>query len=196
MNRDLEIKDINYTHREIVSYREKKVTLNFESDEAFKVYENNILSKHATWCYHQQYKSSANSVACNSAFSEARLLVLTVKYRCDHAGKPKHKKDYYENIIVKNDKNTNSTPFSSTFTPVIKKRRVSPSIKVGCTAYYNKKTFANGEVELVYNWEHCNHDPTDPSSYTSESRLSEEIKKWIVDAVDKHMDWKSIKTAL
>ena len=92
MNRDLEIKDINYTHREIVSYREKKATLNFKSNEAVKVYENNILSKHATRCYHQRYMLSAG----NSAFSEARLLVLNVKYRCDDTGKPKHKKGICE----------------------------------------------------------------------------------------------------
>ncbi|KAI7848701.1 hypothetical protein BDC45DRAFT_522508, partial [Circinella umbellata] len=88
------------------------------------------------------------------------------------------------------------TPIHFLRFPVIKKRKVSLLIKVGCTAYYNKKTFANGEVQLVYNWEHCNHDSTDPSSYISESRLSDEIKKWIVDAVDKHMDWESIKMAL
>ena len=60
------------------------------------MFENNILSKHVTWRYHQQYKSSAASVASNSAFSGARLLVLNVNYWCDHAGEPKHKKGICE----------------------------------------------------------------------------------------------------
>ena len=96
MNSNFNIKNINYIHREIASYREKKITLNFESEEAFTVYENNNLSKHATWCYHQQYKSSAASVASNSTLSEARLLILNVKCRCDHVGKPKNKKGICE----------------------------------------------------------------------------------------------------
>ncbi|KAG1607823.1 hypothetical protein G6F46_012008 [Rhizopus delemar] len=56
--------------------------------------------------------------------------------------------------------------------------------------------FVNGEIEVVYNWKHKNHDPANPQEYAIESRLSPEIKKWIKDAVEKFSDWKSIKALL
>ena len=52
-----------------------------------------------------------------------------------------------------------------------------PSIKVGCTAYFNKKNYSNGEVEVIYHWKHLNRDPFDIESIVEESRLSPEIKK-------------------
>lgn len=85
---------------------------------------------------------------------------------------------------------------SSTLNKVTRKRTVAPSIKVGCLASYKVSYFVNGEIEVVYNWKHKNHDPANPQEYAIESRLSPEIKKWIEDAVEKFNDWKSIKALL
>ncbi|KAI9327059.1 hypothetical protein BD770DRAFT_404777, partial [Pilaira anomala] len=65
--------------------------------------------------------------------------------------------------------------------PIIKSKKVTFSIKVGCTAFYSKKLYSNGE-------KHVKRDPSDTNSFASKSRLSTEIKQWIIDAVEKYKD--------
>jgi hypothetical protein len=80
---------------------------------------------------------------------------------------------------------------------VIKRKRSSaPSIKVGCNAYFNKKVYTNGDIEVIYHWKHKNHDPFEAESFVNESRLPAEVRRWIVEAVEVYKDWKTIKTVL
>jgi hypothetical protein len=80
---------------------------------------------------------------------------------------------------------------------VVKRSRTSgPSIKVGCKSYFSKKVFFNGQVEIVYQWKHINHDHFESESFINESRLPVEVKKWIIDAVELYKDWKTIMAIL
>lgn len=85
------IKNVNHVHRETVNYNEKTITLNFESEEAFTLYKEDTLNKHATWCMYQQRKVSTYSSVNSDYASQGRFHVSTVKYRCDHAGAVKGK---------------------------------------------------------------------------------------------------------
>lgn len=83
---------------------------------------------------------------------------------------------FLKNTVVSVDEGENSNN-NLVLSPVIKKRKAAPSIKVGCTSYFANKNYTNGEVEVVYHWKHLNHDPFNLEFVVEESRLSPNIKK-------------------
>ncbi|KAG1037187.1 hypothetical protein G6F43_012914 [Rhizopus delemar] len=185
-----DIKYLNYSYREVASYSTDKITMTFKDISAFEMYKTNVLDKHATWSYQNKHisKKAATTVENNPLLKQARIFTHSILYYYDHAGKPRNQK--------KDNNNDNNNTESSTLNKITRKRTVAPSIKVGCLASYKVSYFVNGEIEVVYNWKHKNHDPANPQEYAIESRLSPEIKKWIEDAVEKFNDWKSIKALL
>ena len=48
------ISDINYTHCEQVSYHEKAIHLQFDSETSF-LWQESIINKHANWCRDEAY---------------------------------------------------------------------------------------------------------------------------------------------
>ncbi|RCH84940.1 hypothetical protein CU097_006558 [Rhizopus azygosporus] len=85
----------------------------------------------------------------------ASLLRLhTIKYQCDHSGKPKKRKESEVSI---------------------KKARTKESIKIGCLAYINRHLLTDGAVEVKYRWEHPDHNPCDVQEIIS-YRLPSEVK--------------------
>ncbi|SAM02529.1 hypothetical protein [Absidia glauca] len=57
---------------------------------------------------------------------------------------------------------------------------------------HRPSTYISG---LVYQWIHENHDPLEVEDI-GHSRLPVELRNWIVDCVDRHMNLKSIKAVL
>ncbi|SAM06207.1 hypothetical protein [Absidia glauca] len=70
-----------------------------------------------------------------------------------------------------------------------KRRRMTPLKR------NEEKQRSHGKIEVVYNWVHANHDPFDIEDI-AHSRLPLELRNWIVDCVDRHMNFKSIKSLL
>lgn len=92
-NSIFDIKNTNYFYREEASYSTDEVTLSFTSETAFEIYKTNIINKHATWCFQEEYISKKKyDFEANPLLKQARLLVKTRTYRCDHAGKPRKTK--------------------------------------------------------------------------------------------------------
>ncbi|SAM04762.1 hypothetical protein [Absidia glauca] len=80
--------------------------------------------------------------------------------------------------------------------PTIKRRKsTKATIKVGCTSKLTKHVYADGAVKVVYQWIQENHDPLEVEDI-GHSRLPVELRNWIVDCVDCHMNLKSIKAVL
>lgn len=88
----IDIKNTNFTHRDEPKYSSSEVVLNFENEDAFNTYRNNIINKHATWCYFKTNLSKKKYNDNDAYIKHASLLVSTVYYRCDHAGAPKKQK--------------------------------------------------------------------------------------------------------
>ncbi|KAI7852729.1 hypothetical protein BDC45DRAFT_536944 [Circinella umbellata] len=110
-----------------------------------------------------------------------------MKYRfvCNHGGKPRKASS------------ASSSSSSSSISPS-KKRKRDPSKmipKVDCPAKIDLYKYSDDSYEAVYYWYHHNHDPTNSESIIA-SRLPEEARKWIIERVDKNMDWEAIQNAL
>jgi hypothetical protein len=90
----------------------------------------------------------------------------TIKYQCNHTGKPEKRKE----IKV-------ST----------KKARTKESIKTGCPTYINRHLLTNGAVEVKHRWEHPDHIPRDVQGIIS-SRLPSKVKQWIEEHLDQNMN--------
>lgn len=142
-----------------------------------------------TYEQHPHVEMFENEIAFNDWFenncSKHAVWVVTKKtknvsnedvlyYGCDHSSKPQ-KKNYK--------------------TPEEKKRQTKASIKVGCPAKLNVVKRNEGSFFVKYYWKHEKHDPNATSDIV-DSRVSDEIRAWIEEHVDKHMDWKSIKALL
>lgn len=90
----INIRDTNYTYREAAEYSTDKTQLFFESEEAFLIYKKNVIDKHATWCYHlTSHSKKKYDFDNNPLLKQARLLVKSITYQCDHAGSPRKKKN-------------------------------------------------------------------------------------------------------
>lgn len=77
-----------------------------------------------------------------------------------------------------------------------KKRTSSKkSIKINCKAKCKATFRTNGTVFIEYNWKHTGHDPVDIEDI-SKSRIDNEIRAWVEQHVDHHLDWKGIKALL
>ncbi|SAL98204.1 hypothetical protein, partial, partial [Absidia glauca] len=76
-----------------------------------------------------------------------------------------------------------------------RRKTTKATIKVGCTSKLTKHVYADGAVKVVYQWIHGNHDPLEVEDI-GHSRLPVELRNWIVDCVDRHLNLKSINAAL
>ncbi|KAH9814117.1 hypothetical protein DFH28DRAFT_868018, partial [Melampsora americana] len=76
------------------------------------------------------------------------------------------------------------------------KRKSQPSMKVGCPARFTiKKRIDNGLFELVWYWEHANHNPYSLADM-KRMRLAAPVRKWLCERVLAGMDWPAIKRLL
>ena len=76
--------------------------------------------------------------------------------------------------------------------PPAAKRIRKASIKVNCTAKYY---MSDNSLKVNYTWKHINHNPHEIKDIIK-SRLPADVKKWINEHVEQHMDWKLIKSLL
>ncbi|KAH9816123.1 hypothetical protein DFH28DRAFT_891842 [Melampsora americana] len=105
----------------------------------------------------------------------------TWTFRCPCGGQPRKKTD--EPSVL-------STP------EFIVKRKSQPSMKVGCPARFTiKKRIDNGLFELVWYWEHANHNPYSLADM-KRMRLAAPVRKWLCERVLAGMDWPAIKRLL
>ncbi|KAI8329950.1 ribonuclease H-like domain-containing protein [Chlamydoabsidia padenii] len=147
-------------------YTEEVVNINFTNNEDYDVWFTTVASKRAAFLYKDSYEPKT---------MKPGRPAKTIYYRCDHAGVPEKKK--------------------CTTSENKRRKTVRSPIKVGCTAKIAKHTYVNGEIKVVYNWIHKNHDPGGVEDITS-SRLPLEVRQWIVECVNRHMNLKSIKSLL
>lgn len=56
-----------------------------------------------------------------------------------------------------------------------KKRKRGPSKKVSCKAHFCKKLFTNGQVEVLYHWQHINHDPFEDLAKRNEKQKNKKV---------------------
>ena len=83
----------NITTRFIPEYDDEVTTIRFVNKAGFKEWLNNIAQKHTNWSLHQSWsneKKKAKPFLGQPLASPLRL--HTIKYQCDHAGKPQEKK--------------------------------------------------------------------------------------------------------
>jgi hypothetical protein len=134
--------------------------------DAYDSWLNDVVMMHGVHRYQRAYEPKA---------TEHNGPVKSIYYLCDHYGEPEKTKK---------------------ITPEVKRRRTTKSsIKVGCLSRFSKHVYGNDSVKVVYNWMHNNHDPCDIEDM-SHSRLPLELRKWISDCVDRHMNIQSIKSIL
>ncbi|SAM03055.1 hypothetical protein [Absidia glauca] len=147
-------------------YTEAVVTEDFATNDDYDIWFNNVASKHAVFIFKGDHRPST--------YISGRP-TMSLYFICDHAGSPRKKADE---------------------TPGGKRRKTTKAtIKVGCTSKFTKHVYADGAVKVVYQWIHENHDPLEMEDI-GHSRLPVELRNWIVDCVDRHMNLKSIKAFL
>jgi hypothetical protein len=152
--------------RVLPEYTDEVVTIEFTTSEEYDHWFATVASKHATFGIKNTH-APANRLADRPVVSQYFI--------CDHAGLPR--------------KNETSTPENK------RRKTLKTSIKVGCLAKFAKHVFANGSVKVVYHWIHNNHDPCQMEDIVS-SRLPLDLRNWIINCVDRHMNLKSIKSLL
>lgn len=167
--------DINdYIYRVKPDYDEEVVLIDFASSADYDQWLNGVARTHGNWVVKTTYQSQKKALP-PGALAQAVSLKITTRYICDHGG-----------VYKNNDKKSET----------VKKRKITnKSIKVGCTACFIKKEYEDGSVNVVYNWNHKNHNPLSMNDLV-ESRLPAELKNWITHHVKNHQDWRGIKSLL
>lgn len=94
-NMIFDIKNLNYSYREVANYSTDKITMTFKDISAFEMYKANVLDKHATWSCQNKYvsKKAATTIENNPLLKQARVFTHSILYYCDHAGKPRNQKN-------------------------------------------------------------------------------------------------------
>jgi hypothetical protein len=152
--------------RILPEYNDEVVTVDFTTNEDYDLWFATVASKHATFGIKNTRTTSTGITG---------RPVVSHYFVCDHAGLPRK---------------------SETGVPENKRRKtLKTSINVGCLAKFVKHVYANNTVKVVYHWIHNNHDPCQMEDIVS-SRLPLELRNWIIDCVDRHMNLKSIKSLL
>ncbi|RCH95577.1 hypothetical protein CU097_003539 [Rhizopus azygosporus] len=144
----------NLTTRIIPEYDDEVAIILFVNEAEFEEWFSNIAQKHANWNLHQSWTNEKAGLFLGQPLA-APLRLNTIKYQCDHAGKPKKRKE------------------SEVST---KKARTKESIKIGCPAYINKHLLTDGAVEVKYRWKHPDHNPCEVQEIIS-YRLPSEVKQ-------------------
>ncbi|SAM04955.1 hypothetical protein [Absidia glauca] len=147
-------------------YTKAFVTEDFATNDDYDIWFNNVASKHAVFIFKTAHRPST--------YISGRP-TMSIYFICDHAGSPRKKAD--------------ETPGSK------RRKTTKATIKVGCTSKLTKHVYADGAVKVVYQWIHENHAPSEVEDI-GHSRLPVELRNWIVDCVDRHMNLKSIKAVL
>ncbi|CAO3652888.1 unnamed protein product [Cunninghamella blakesleeana] len=164
-------------HRIAPDYNECPKKMVFKNESEFEEWINNTVKQHGIFLRRESRKSiSSSSSYLFEKYPSARVFLHSEYYLCEHAGKRRRNTKILENGVKRR---------------CVKKK----SIKDGCTAKYNKRSFSDGTIEVIYNWKHTTHDPCTMEDI-SRSRLPKEVHDWISDHVDKQMNWKSIKPLL
>ncbi|ORE02955.1 hypothetical protein BCV72DRAFT_316546 [Rhizopus microsporus var. microsporus] len=82
----------NLTIRIIPEYDSEVTTIRFANEAGFEEWFSNMAQKHASWDLRQSWANEkAKSFLGQSLAAPLRL--YTIKYQCDHAGKPKKRKE-------------------------------------------------------------------------------------------------------
>ncbi|CAO3588298.1 unnamed protein product [Absidia cylindrospora] len=152
-------------------YESENVNLTFENKYAYNNWSENVLSKHATYIF-----KDSRELKKDGHYS--------MRYLCECNG------------TARNSSSSSSSATSSSATATRKKRKTDGiSKKVGCKSKYTVHFYSSGSITVDYSWTHNGHDPADLEDIIK-SRLPVEIRKWIDDCVDRHMNLQSINSLL
>jgi hypothetical protein len=163
---------------QVLNYSNPIVNLTFDNGDGFNSWLKSVASSHDIWVFNQRYTHQKN-VSPIGRQLVTKVILETVKYRCNHYGICKEKKE--EDQVAMNKKK--------------KKERKTTVKKTGCGAMITCNFLNDNTASVVYNWAHSGHSPCDFEEI-AKSSLPTEVKKWIIEKVEQNLDWKAIKSIL
>lgn len=170
--------DITKNHQGFVkpNYTEDTEKFYYDNELDYETQFTPLMKTHGSFISHYTHR---NVISEHSIKYRVHQAVTTEYWHCDHASKKRVKKQKEDEPPTKKQK----------------RNVTKDSKKIGCKAKFKKINFADGKIEVYYEWKHTGHDPTD-NIEVANSKLPAYLKLWIEKKVAEGFDWKGIKNLI